>query len=80
MIQTKLLIAFAALLTFLIGIVLMTKSMQGQQSRRTELAAKLCSSYYEYVDTTHSVIQALDSMCWRGDAPPAQGRMGETVQ
>lgn len=79
MIQTKLLLFFAGLLLFLIGVVSITKSIQGHQGQATEKAAKLCSSYYDYVDVTHKVIPSMDSMCWRGDAP-SQGRMGGTIQ
>lgn len=39
--------------------------MPGKRSDEIEVTAKLCSFYYQYADTTHRVIDALDKMCWR---------------
>ena len=69
MIQTKFLLTLVAILMFLIGIVVLTQSMQGNQANVVEARAKLCNSYYNYVDTTHEVIKPVDALCWRGDAP-----------
>jgi hypothetical protein len=68
-IQTRLLLSFAAILTFFIGIVLLGRAVHGPQTMATEARAKLCGSYYQYVDISHDVIKQLDTMCWRGDAP-----------
>jgi hypothetical protein len=57
------------MLLFIIGITVFTQRMEGPQERSIETRAKLCSAYYDYVDTSHEVIKQMDTMCWRGDAP-----------
>ena len=64
MLPTKILLGLIGVLCGLIAVGVLDK-MSGGQSQERDATIKLCAGYFQYFDTTHKEIDALNKMCWR---------------
>ena len=72
--QNNILLYFGLLLLSIALMNGVTRYVVGAKEDPMVLRAKLCHTYYEYLDRTNNRIEDLEKMCWRTERPPDTGQ------
>jgi len=67
--QTSILLYIVIFLVCLAGLNAIKHTVGPKADDPLTIRAKLCQSYYEYLDSSHKQIEDLEKMCWRTDHP-----------
>jgi len=70
--QTSLLLYIVIFLVCLAGVNAITRTVAPKTDNPVMLRAKLCQTYYEYLDGNNKRIEDLEKMCWRTERADAQ--------